>query len=76
VHRVRNVSGRERLSYPFFFDPDFTAEVPALPGRARTTDDGQSRWDGADPRAFTGTYGEYLLGKVGKVFPQLRADVL
>jgi isopenicillin N synthase-like dioxygenase len=75
-HRVRNVSGRERLSYPFFFDPDFGATVPPLPGRARVDADGQQRWDGADLRAFTGTYGEYLLGKVGRVFPELGADVL
>jgi len=27
-------------------------------------------------QAFTGTYGDYLLGKVSKVFPQLRRDVL
>ena len=27
-------------------------------------------------RAFSGTYGDYLLGKVSKVFPQLRDDVL
>ncbi len=26
--------------------------------------------------AFEGTYGEYLLGKVGKVFPDLKATVL
>jgi len=70
-HRVRNLSGRERLSFPFFFDPDFTAEVPPLPGRARLAPDGHPRWDGADPRAFTGTYGEYLLNKVTKVFPHL-----
>jgi isopenicillin N synthase-like dioxygenase len=76
LHRVRNVSGRDRLSFPFFFDPDFTAEVPALPGRARTTADGRARWDGAEPRAFTGTYGEYLLGKVSRVFPELRDEVL
>jgi isopenicillin N synthase-like dioxygenase len=76
LHRARNVSGRDRLSFPFFLDPDFLAEVPPLPGRARTTADGHTRWDGADPRAFTGTYGDYLLGKVGKVFPQLRSEVL
>jgi isopenicillin N synthase-like dioxygenase len=75
-HRVRNTSGAERLSFPFFFDPDFTAEVPPLPGHARVDAAGQPRWDGTDPRAFTGTYGDYLLGKVGKVFPHLRADVL
>jgi isopenicillin N synthase-like dioxygenase len=72
-HRVRNVSGRERLSFPFFFDPDFTAEVPPLPDRARAggSVDGVPRWDGADLRAFHGTYGDYLLSKVSKVFPQL-----
>lgn len=75
-HRVRNTSGRARLSFPYFFDPDFDAEVPPLPGRARTDASGQRRWDGQDLRAFTGTYGDYLLGKVAKVFPQLRGEVL
>ena len=76
LHRVRNVSGRDRLSFPFFFDPDFAAEVPPLPSRARTGDDGRQRWDGQNLRAFTGTYGDYLLAKVSKVFPQLRREVL
>ncbi|GIF54253.1 iron/ascorbate oxidoreductase [Asanoa iriomotensis] len=76
LHRVRNRSGNERLSYPFFFDPDFGAEVPPLPGRARTTAAGEPRWDGADPVAFTGTYGDYLTAKVAKVFPELFADSL
>jgi isopenicillin N synthase-like dioxygenase len=75
-HRVRNLSGHARLSFPFFLDPGFAAEVPPLPGRAATGDDGQRRWDGQDLRAFTGTYGDYLLGKVSKVFPQLRRGVL
>jgi isopenicillin N synthase-like dioxygenase len=75
-HRVRNASGRDRLSFPFFFDPDFTAEIPPLPGRAAVTGAGQPRWDGQDLRAFTGSYGDYLLGKVSRVFPQLRQQVL
>jgi isopenicillin N synthase-like dioxygenase len=75
-HRVRNLSGHGRLSFPFFLDPGFDAEVPPLPDRAAAGDDGRRRWDGQDLRAFTGTYGEYLLGKVAKVFPQLRSDVL
>jgi isopenicillin N synthase-like dioxygenase len=77
-HRVRNTSGRERMSYPFFFDPDFDAEVPPLPDRARArnaaTGD-EPRWDGQDLRAFTGTYGDYLVAKVSKVFPQLRGEL-
>src|ERR1700728_1293100 len=75
-HRVRNLSGRSRLSSPFFLDPAFTAEVPPLPARAAAGDDGRQRWDGQDLRAFTGSYGDYLLGKVSKVFPQLQRDVL
>jgi len=75
-HRVRNRSGHGRLSFPFFLDPGFAAEVPPLPDRAATAGDGSRRWDGQDLRAFTGTYGEYLLGKVSRVFPQLSRDAL
>ena len=75
-HRVRNVSGRDRFSFPFFFDPDFTAEIPPLPERAAVADGGQPRWDGQNLHAHRGTYGDYLLGKVSKVFPQLRREVL
>ncbi|MGH3762999.1 isopenicillin N synthase family dioxygenase [Actinophytocola sp.] len=70
-HRVRNTSGRSRLSFPFFLDPDFTAGVPPLPDRAARDPDGTRRWDGASPLAFEGTYGEYLTAKVAKVFPRL-----
>jgi isopenicillin N synthase-like dioxygenase len=74
-HRVRNTSGRERLSFPFFFDPDFSASVPPLPSHAAVRSDGRRRWDGQSPLAFEGTYGEYLTAKVAKVFPELRAEL-
>ena len=74
-HRVRNTSGRARLSFPFFFDPDFAAEVRPLPRAAAIDDDRDARWDRASVHAFEGTYGEYLLAKVGKVFPELRAAI-
>ena len=75
-HRVRNVSGRDRLSFPLFFDPDFMAPMTALPGHAVTTRaDGADRWDGKDVHAFSGTYGEYLLSKVAKVFPELMSEI-
>jgi len=69
-HRVRlNTSGRDRLSFPLFFDPDFDARIEPI-GSAGT-DDHATRWDGASVHAFEGTYGDYLIGKVGKVFPEL-----
>lgn len=77
-HRVRNVSGRERLSYPFFFDPNFDARVQKLPlpQAQNIIDDSSERWDKASVHDFSGTYGEYLLRKVGKVFPDLSQSVL
>ncbi|MFW7379402.1 MAG: isopenicillin N synthase family dioxygenase [Oligoflexus sp.] len=70
-HRVLNQSGKSRLSWPFFFDPNFSAEVRALPITQQVNDDYQQRWDKTNIHSFKGTYGDYLLSKVGKVFPEL-----
>jgi isopenicillin N synthase-like dioxygenase len=77
-HRVRNPAPRARLSFPFFFDPNFFARVQPidLPAGQIPRDDRDERWDHASVHAFQGTYGEYLLNKVGKVFPELRETVL
>lgn len=40
------------------------------------TDDAASRWDGTSVHRFAGSYGDYLVEKIGKVFPVLRNDVL
>jgi isopenicillin N synthase-like dioxygenase len=75
-HRVCNPSGRDRLSFAFFFDPSFDAEIaPIDPGRP-AVDDRAERWDGASVHEFRGTYGDYLLAKVARVFPELGGDVL
>ncbi len=76
-HRVRAMTGQHRLSFPFFFDPNFNAEVkPIELGEAQmVNDDREERWDRASVHDFSGTYGEYLLNKVAKVFPQLRREV-
>ena len=74
-HRVRlNTSGRDRLSFPLFFDPDMEARIEPI--RSAATDDRATRWDGASVHAFEGSYGDYLLGKIGKVFPELKQSVL
>ena len=78
-HRVkRNTSGRDRLSFPLFFDPNFEARVQRIEelAGAQALDDSALRWDRANVHAFNGRYGDYLLAKVSKVFPQLRDAVL
>lgn len=80
-HRVRNLSGRHRLSFPFFFDPSWDAEVAALP--LATSDefggesepDAEHRWDGRSVHLWEGRYGDYLSAKVARVFPELFAAV-
>jgi isopenicillin N synthase-like dioxygenase len=77
-HRVRNPAPRDRLSFPFFFDPNFFARIEPIPcpDSGIPPDDQSERWDRASVHTFQGTYGDYLLNKVGKVFPQLRQVVL
>jgi isopenicillin N synthase-like dioxygenase len=77
-HRVLNTAGRDRLSFPFFFDPNFDAEIQPISELAdqAAADDRDQRWDRASVHEFRGTYGDYLLDKVAKVFPQLRREVL
>jgi isopenicillin N synthase-like dioxygenase len=75
-HRVRNTSSHSRLSFPFFFDPNFNAVVRPIPAAQAVQDSYRDRWDHASVHDFQGTYGEYLLDKVSRVFPQLRHEVL
>jgi isopenicillin N synthase-like dioxygenase len=77
-HRVRNPAPRDRLSFPFFFDPNFFAEVRPidLPEGVAPPDDAAERWDRTSVHALSGTYGDYLLNKVGKVFPGLKQEVM
>lgn len=76
-HRVAiNASGRDRLSIPLFFDPNFDARITPVPGVRHGGDDSGRRWDGANLRAYDGTYGDYVSAKVAKVFPELRRHVV
>jgi isopenicillin N synthase-like dioxygenase len=75
-HRVRNLAGHNRLSFPFFFDPNFSAEVRPIKIDAKGNDNKEERWDRTSVHEFSGTYGDYLLSKVSKVFPELRRRVL
>lgn len=77
-HRVRNASAAHRLSFPFFLDPSWDAVVDRLPIVERPNDDegAAQRWDRTSVHGFTGSYGDYILGKVAKVFPDLAAEAV
>ncbi|HTT11312.1 MAG TPA: 2-oxoglutarate and iron-dependent oxygenase domain-containing protein [Burkholderiaceae bacterium] len=77
-HRVRPSGARDRLSFPLFFDPNFFARIEPIAELADIVidDDRASRWDHASVHAFDGTYGDYLIGKISKVFPQLSREAL
>ncbi|MEY2458855.1 MAG: hypothetical protein QOG30_685, partial [Acidimicrobiaceae bacterium] len=75
-HRVHNTT-RDRLSFPLFLDPAWAAEVLPVPQLGPAEPDAAAdRWDGASVHEWSGTYGDYVLTKVGRVFPDLRDEVL
>jgi isopenicillin N synthase-like dioxygenase len=75
LHRVRNVTSQSRISMPLFLDPGFEAVLEPIPlasGRNNWSVGSRTpRWDSTDLATISGTYGDYLLGKVAKVFPDL-----
>ena len=73
-HRVANESSHDRYSFPLFLDPSWEATVVELPLGASDSD-ARPRWDGEDPVAWSGTYGDYLTTRVARVFPDLFAAI-
>ena len=73
-------SQQQRVSFPYFFDPnmqhamkpiELAAEVVGAAGSRRAL-----RWDGEQLDQFSGEYGEYLLKKISRVFPPLFAELV
>ena len=56
--------------------PDTIDAVGQNVVNALIEDDREERWDLASVHDFSGTYGDYLLRKVSRVFPQLRGEIL
>lgn len=50
--------------------------LPIVDLAGTAADDRATRWDGASVHAFDGPYGDDLLAKVAKVFPELQRAVL
>ena len=74
-HRVKKQTNQSRFSFPYFFDPNYHAELSTLGGLSPLSQPSRSRWDNVDIHQIKGTYGEYLLSKVSKVFPHLFGQV-
>lgn len=74
-HRVRNTSGKDRYSFPLFFDPGFNTRIEPIESVTSIHETKNQRWDKSSVHEFAGTYGEYLINKIGKVFPELKNDV-
>ncbi len=75
-HRVLATEA-DRLSFPFFLDPSWDAEVAPLPLDGEPpTDDAVTRWDATSVHEYAGTYGDYLTAKVAKVFPALADEAI
>ena len=77
-HRVRPPE-RDRYSFPLFLDPAFDAQIAPLPGcepteRARQ-EAALGRWDGRSVDDLRGPYGDYLVDRVSRVFPELFEQV-
>ena len=78
-HRVLSPTERSRLSFPFFFDPNWTAEVRPIDAVIEAPDpdgDQNVRWDHESVHDFRGSCGDYVLTKVARVFPDLHRDAL
>lgn len=60
---------------PLFLDPGFDSVLepisPAPVAPPWRIGSAVQRWDGTDLATLSGTYGDYLLAKVSKVFPEL-----
>lgn len=86
-HRVlqRTNATTNRVSMPYFFDPSFDTQLQSMVPYMTEADRqiiaeraerekgsaAATRWDHLDPTLFHGTYGEYLMKKISKAFPEL-----
>ncbi|EFA77894.1 oxidoreductase [Heterostelium album PN500] len=71
VHRVKyNMTGRDRYSFAFFFDPNLDSVPELIPSEFVKQGEKPERWDKQNiHEGFSGTYGDYFMAKIGRIFP-------
>lgn len=82
-HRAKNTEGKSRYAVPYFYDPGWDEEIKELDIKVDEDElkvlqntHAFERWDKVKLKTISGTYGDYILGKVSKVFPMLAKSEL
>lgn len=79
-HRVRNQANRGRLSFPFFYDPNWKSTLERIDQHllplellSQASSSAEARWDGLELHRLNAdtTYGEFVWSKIRNVFPHL-----
>ena len=76
-HRVRNAAKSDRISMPFFYDPNWQSTLEPISkellGVSKTESQASERWDKLDLASLSTdmTYGDFVWSKVKNVFPDL-----
>ena len=69
-----------RISFPFFLDPNFDAVVEPIPnaGKLRQEAQADAKWNRRgviNVYDYSGTYGDFYRARVALMLPQLTADL-
>eukprot|EP01090_Pellita_catalonica_P009489 TRINITY_DN20579_c0_g1_i1.p1 TRINITY_DN20579_c0_g1~~TRINITY_DN20579_c0_g1_i1.p1 ORF type:complete len:270 (-),score=40.61 TRINITY_DN20579_c0_g1_i1:317-1126(-) len=75
-HRVLNPQNKNRISFPFFYDPSWAAKITrikfTISDQEKSSESENTRWDGLHLNILdVPTYGDFLIHKVLKCFPAL-----
>lgn len=80
LHRVKNTSANNRLSFPYFFDPSWRSKLEPIDSILLQSEELESvpptttrKWDGTNLMSLNqdSSYGEFVWNKVRNVFPEL-----
>ena len=80
-HRVLNTTQKSRYSIPYFYDAGWNSPIRELDIKVDEEEiellkknNAYERWDKVDLHTISGNYGDYLMGKLSKIIPQLAQE--